>query len=123
MNWKKPRDFKVEDMLYADRCMLKWHGMLLSDHNERISSDEAAENLMMEAINFSQDELESWDNTINEAIAQKKKIKILIKKEGKPLEEILVFPLAVSGKHLEIRDQKKKMSVCTKEIICITMDD
>ena len=31
---KKIRGYKKSDMLYPDRCMLKWRGMLLSDHTE-----------------------------------------------------------------------------------------
>lgn len=33
---KEIRGYKKEDMLYPDRCMMKWQGMLLSDHTEAI---------------------------------------------------------------------------------------
>lgn len=31
---KEIRGYRKEEMLYPDRCMLKWQGMLLSDHTE-----------------------------------------------------------------------------------------
>ncbi len=33
---KEIRGYKKEDMLYPDRCMMKWQGMLLSDHTEAL---------------------------------------------------------------------------------------
>ncbi len=33
---KEIRGYKKEDMLYPDRCMLKWQGMMLSDHSEAL---------------------------------------------------------------------------------------
>ena len=32
------RDYDRDNMLYADRCMLKWQGMLLSEHSESLQS-------------------------------------------------------------------------------------
>ncbi len=32
------RDYDRDNMLYADRCMLKWQGMLLSEHSESLHS-------------------------------------------------------------------------------------
>jgi hypothetical protein len=34
---KEIRGYKKEDMLYPDRCMMKWQGMLLSDHKEALT--------------------------------------------------------------------------------------
>ncbi len=33
---KEIRGYNKEDMLYPDRCMLKWQGMMLSDHSEAL---------------------------------------------------------------------------------------
>lgn len=35
-DFKEIRGYKKEDMLYPDRCMMKWQGMLLSDHTEAL---------------------------------------------------------------------------------------
>ena len=37
---KEIRGYKKEEMLYPDRCMLKWQGMLLSDHTEKMKDDQ-----------------------------------------------------------------------------------
>ncbi len=37
---KEIRGYKKEDMLYPDRCMLKWQGMMLSDHSEALFDGE-----------------------------------------------------------------------------------
>lgn len=37
---KEIRGYKKEDMLYPDRCMLKWQGMMLSDHSEALFDTE-----------------------------------------------------------------------------------
>ena len=35
--FKEIRGYKKEDMLYPDRCMMKWQGMMLSDHKEALT--------------------------------------------------------------------------------------
>lgn len=35
IQWKEPRDYDPRKMLYPDRKMLKYQGMLLSDHREQ----------------------------------------------------------------------------------------
>ena len=37
---KPIRGYRKEEMLYPDRCMLKWRGMLLSDHSEMMADQE-----------------------------------------------------------------------------------
>lgn len=39
IKWASPRDYDRKNMLYPDRKMLKYQGMLLSDHSERIKDD------------------------------------------------------------------------------------
>jgi len=43
IKWEKPRDYDRKNMLYPDRKMLKYQGMLLSDHSERIKDDKKYE--------------------------------------------------------------------------------
>ncbi len=38
--FKEIRGYKKEEMLYPDRCMVKWQGMMLSDHSEAINDAE-----------------------------------------------------------------------------------
>lgn len=66
VNWAKVRGFKTEDMLYPDRCMLKWQGFLLSDHNEVMDLERAmlAEVLAEEA---NEGKRESWDRKVQQA--------------------------------------------------------
>lgn len=40
IHWEKPRDYDKRKMLYPDRCMLKFQGMILSDHSEMIKEEE-----------------------------------------------------------------------------------
>ena len=38
---KEIRGYNKSEMLYPDRGMLKWRGMLLSDHSERMKHEKA----------------------------------------------------------------------------------
>ncbi len=78
MDWKKPRGYRREDMLYPDRCMLKWQGMLLSDHNERMFADQTAESTMREEITFSEQELEQWDGLLQKSRQENIKLRFRI---------------------------------------------
>lgn len=98
MKWKKPRNFKIEDMLYTDRCMLKWHGMLLSDHTERITSDKAAENLMLELIDaYEYVDRSSWDELLKVSRVEKKPLKITVSVDLATKEVYVGIPTGVSG--------------------------
>lgn len=84
--WKKPRSCAPEDQLYPDRGMLKWQGMLLSDHNERIRLDAIAKALYTpEGDQATEEERDHWDRMIRLALQEKRKIHLLVAPvEGKP---------------------------------------
>lgn len=75
ISWEKPRNCKTEDRLYPDRCMLKWQGFLLSDHNEVMDYERTVlEQAMCEVANEAR--RESWDREVYQAWAQKRRLKI-----------------------------------------------
>ncbi|PKK39273.1 hypothetical protein ABB02_01505 [Clostridiaceae bacterium JG1575] len=72
MTWKKPRSVPLKDQLYADRCMLKWQGMLLSDHNERIDYEKDWERQRRKAEEGARRwDLDRWDELILDSLQEK----------------------------------------------------
>lgn len=57
-SFPQPRSYKKNEMLYPDRCMLKYHGFLLSDHDEALRDDRG------EAYGYE----EEWDRLIKESL-------------------------------------------------------
>lgn len=82
MEWKEPRSCRYEDMLYEDRRMLKWQGMLLSDHNERMYDDVLAERTERDPIYIDEEENERWDHLISESLFSGKYLKIVSARPG-----------------------------------------
>lgn len=75
LHWKKPRGFNLQDMLYPDRCMLKWQGFLLSDHNEVMDYERTVlDQVIREEANEAK--RESWDHKVHEAWAQQRRLEI-----------------------------------------------
>lgn len=68
MIWPKPRDYKAHDMVYHDRCMLKWQGFILSDHSEIMTEEEQTEPLLREVIKFDEQELEERDYILSQVL-------------------------------------------------------
>lgn len=80
--WKKPRFCRVQDMIYPDRCMLKWQGMLLSDHNERIHIDAQAEFAEREDRFHTEAQYEDWDSLIEESRRSHLPLTLLVARPG-----------------------------------------
>ncbi len=95
MQWPKPRGYDPNAMLYPDRRMLKWQGMLLSDHTETILADQAAKSLRREAAVFDEQELARWDEILQASIANELPIRLTIDQPGKPLSSIIGIALKV----------------------------
>lgn len=57
-SFPQPRSYKKNEMLYPDRCMLKYHGFLLSDHDEALREDRK------EAYGYE----EHWDELIKDSL-------------------------------------------------------
>lgn len=55
IKWEEPRGYDKKEMLYPDRKMLKYQGMLLADHSERIKDDERT--TVLDDIHPTKDEL------------------------------------------------------------------
>ncbi len=82
--WKKPRAVRPEDFIYPDRCMLKWQGMLLSDHNERMRFDQIQEAAEKEERYHTEAELEDWDDLIMQSKKLNREITILVSRPNEP---------------------------------------
>ncbi|NLB22579.1 MAG: hypothetical protein GX833_04875 [Clostridium sp.] len=82
--WKKPRSCQPQDMIYPDRCMLKWQGMLLSDHNERMRQDEILELCETTVRYHSEAEYEVWDRLIQKSKQESLPITLEILRPNEP---------------------------------------
>lgn len=71
-------------MIYPDRCMLKWQGMLLSDHNERMKLDQILEVCEKPARYHTEAEYEAWDRMIRRSWQEAKPLQLLIARPGEP---------------------------------------
>ncbi len=77
--------------------MLKWQGMLLSDHTETILADQALKSLRREAAVFDEQELARWDEILQASIANELPIRLAtIDQPGKPLSSIIGIALKVA---------------------------
>ncbi len=97
--WKKPRSCKPQDMIYPDRCMLKWQGMLLSDHNERMRLEQVLEIYETKAIYHTEAEYEMWDRLILRSKREGMPITLRIRPLNEP-------PVSVTGVVQSIKPTK-----------------
>lgn len=75
IHWEKPRGYKTQDMLYPDRCMLKWQGFLLSDHNEVMDFErELHEQVLVQEAG--EQKREGWNRLVLQAVQLKTQLKI-----------------------------------------------
>ena len=82
--WKKPRSCLPQDMIYPDRCMMKWQGMLLSDHNERMRQDEILDLCETMVRYHSEAEYEAWDRLIQKSKYESLPITFEIIRDNEP---------------------------------------
>ncbi|KAF5054419.1 hypothetical protein [Proteiniclasticum sp. QWL-01] len=82
--WKKPRTCRPQDRIYPDRCMLKWQGMLLSDHNERIRLDQLQEACEKPARYHTEAEREDWDVLIARSKTEGLPLTLIISRPNEP---------------------------------------
>lgn len=76
IKFHKPRGYKLEDMIYPDRCMLKWQGFILSDHNEVIEDEKGYDSIMHKVNKKDVQEYEKWDNLLH--LSKNKQLEINI---------------------------------------------
>lgn len=65
-SFRPPRSYKKNEMLYPDRCMLKYHGFLLSDHDEAMREDRE------ESFGYR----DHWDQWIKESLRYDRPLRI-----------------------------------------------
>ncbi len=104
MNWKKPRGYNKNEMLYPDRCMMKWQGMILSDHNERIAEDKVSEGIEKEYINQSEQELEEWDALLRKSLYDKAYLRLRINRMGEEYFYIVGTVEKIKVKNLYVNE-------------------
>ncbi len=100
--WKKPRYIRPEEQIYPDRCMLKWQGMLLSDHNERIRFDLIQEKTIPEEKYHTEAELDDWDALIMQSRQSRREITIHVTRPNEPPFQITGTVQAIRGSRLHI---------------------
>lgn len=114
--WKKPRFCRIQDMIYPDRCMLKWQGMLLSDHNERIRSDETAEAVETDARHHTEAEYETWDRLIEESRVSGRMLIIRVARPGEGGFTVRGRILGVQRGHLCIAAEQGEILIAHHEV-------
>lgn len=82
--WKKPRSCRPEEMIYPDRCMLKWQGMLLSDHNERMKLDTRLEACETPTRYHTEADYETWDRLIRRSKNEGRYITLVAVRPNEP---------------------------------------
>lgn len=100
--WKKPRYVKPKDMIYPDRCMLKWQGMILSDHNERMRFEQIQEQCLKEEKYHTEAEYEVWDQLILKSKRTKSLITILVSRPNEPQFTVTGVVLSSRGAQLRL---------------------
>ena len=114
--WKKPRYVKPEDMIYPDRCMLKWQGMLLSDHNERMRSERIQETCLKEEKYHTEAEYEDWDGLILKSKQTKSPITILVSRPNEPQFTVVGVILFSRGPKLRIWTESGEIMIERHEV-------
>ncbi len=120
MDWKKPRGYRKEDMLYPDRCMLKWQGMLLSDHTERMFEDRAAESVQKEAVTFSEQELEQWDALLQKSMMENCQLRFRINRVNELPYFVIGRVQCIKGRNIHILEGKSPSLIQGFEVDEIT---
>ena len=69
--FKPPRSCKVSDMIYPDRCMMKWQGYLLSDHNEAMEEEKGYEDMVISVSRKDPQEYERWNEILLYSLMEK----------------------------------------------------
>ena len=77
IKWPKPRSASVADMLYPDRGMIKWHGFILSDHNEVMAFEQAVLEGALQAAEETNPE--QWDEFISRSLHQAEPIVVSLR--------------------------------------------
>jgi len=81
---KEIRGYKKKDMLYPDRCMLKWRGMLLSDHSEMMLDNNMERTMQKTIIEYDEQEKERFDQIILTSLGTNKQVTFTINKKNTP---------------------------------------
>ncbi len=114
--WKKPRSVRPEDMIYPDRCMLKWQGMLLSDHNERMRFEKLQEKSLKEEKHHTEAEYEDWDQLIAKSKQTRKPITITVSRPNEPQFEVTGIVLSSRGAKLTLETGNGEIMIERHEV-------
>lgn len=76
IDWEKPRRVSVSDMLYPDRGMIKWHGFILSDHNEVMAFEQAVLEAAAEASGSH--DPDQWDGLLRQSLDDRRAIRVVL---------------------------------------------
>ncbi len=114
--WKKPRYVRPEDYIYPDRCMLKWQGMLLSDHNERMRSDRIQEAVEKEHRYHTEAELADWDGLIRQSKDREREVTILVSRPNEPEAMVTGIIRAIRGSRLHVQTAEGMCIISRHEV-------
>lgn len=117
--FKKPRGYSLVDMVYKDRCMLKWQGFLLSDHNEAMEEEKVSMNLVTERIVKSQMEYDKWNILLMESLKNKTPLNFEYVDESCNIKYFKGVLYRYTKDCLYIRDKEKVITVNKKMFIDI----
>lgn len=118
--WKKPRSVKQEDYIYPDRCMLKWQGMLLSDHSECMRFEQIQEETEKEERYHTEAELEDWDDLIMASKIQAREITILVSRPNEPEFRLTGRVRSLRGDKLHIMTEDGECVLSRHEVEGVT---
>ncbi|MEA4812909.1 MAG: hypothetical protein VB108_10110 [Anaerolineaceae bacterium] len=88
MPWPEPRDYDHQNMLYPDRKMLKWQGMLLSDHRDVMNNEALALSLVRDTVDLDEQTLEEFDMLCKMAFLSHSIVKMIVDQPKKPLIQV-----------------------------------
>lgn len=91
MTMKPIRGYNRFEMLYPDRCMMKWKGMLLADHTEHIHGYAFEKKETLQSVEGLDAQMrDQMDQLIAFSLACQIKLKFLLKDEEIPIEGVVV---------------------------------
>lgn len=113
---KPIRGYNKWEMLYPDRCMMKWKGMLLSDHTEHVKDYQTK---VVKRFEFAKDmdpqQLENLDFGITYALRYKLKIKVTYRQSSNEVETCVG--------ELHVCDEIKMVLVMSEKKVSIPIED
>lgn len=103
-------------MIYPDRCMLKWQGMLLSDHNERMRADQIRETCEKEPRYHTEADYETWDQLIQKSKRDGQAITLLISRPNEPEFSVTGVIQSVKSNRLTLLTGQGLMIISRHEV-------